>query len=329
MKLGVLACLFSDRSVEEAVKTMKDMGLDTCEVGCGGATGDAHCKPAELLSDEKKLQEFKAVFEKYDLPISCLDAHVNPVHPDAAAREYATTTLDNTILLAEKLGVSKVVCFSGCPGEPGGNKYPNWITQPWPNEFEELYDWQWNEVLIPYWKKEAAFAAEHHVTVCIEMHPGFNVYNAETALKLYKAVDSEGLGITCDPSNIVWQGCDVADAIHELGGALKHFHAKDSIEQMENIRVNGRLDAKDYSERTKRSWTFRTVGYGHDEVYWKRIISALVDVGYDGDLNIEHEDTYMNNVEGLTKAIEFMNRVIIREKAGEMTWANTDNMAKA
>ena len=141
----------------------------------------------------------------------------------------------NGILLAEKLGVRNVVCFSGCPGEPDGCKYPNWVTQPWPTEFEELYNWQWNEVLIPYWKEKAAFAAAHHVTVCIEMHPGFSVYNAETALKLYNAVNSEGLGITCDPSNIVWQGCNVPAAIHKLGGAIRHFHAKDSIEQMENF----------------------------------------------------------------------------------------------
>lgn len=328
MKLGVLACLFSDRPVDKAIKDLKDMGIETVEIGCGGATGDAHCKTVELLKDEKKLEDFKAIFTKYDMEISALDAHVNPVHPDPKANEIANTTLNNTILLAEKLGVKKVVCFSGCPGEKENSHYPNWIVQPWPTEFEELYNWQWDEVVIPYWKKEAAFAAEHNVTVCIEMHPGFVVYNAETALRLYNAVNSKGLGITCDPSNIVWQGCDVPSAIRYLGSAITHIHAKDSIESMQNIRINGRLDPKSYSERTKRSWSFRTVGYGHDELYWKQIISELVDIGYDGAINIEHEDTYMNNVEGLSKAIEFLNRLIIREKAGEMTWANTDNMAK-
>ena len=81
MKLGALACLFSDRSLDEAIKLMKEMGIETAEIGCGGATGDAHCKPAELLSDPAKIAAFKAVFEKYDMEISALDAHVNPVHP--------------------------------------------------------------------------------------------------------------------------------------------------------------------------------------------------------------------------------------------------------
>ena len=329
MKLGVLACLFSDRSLEDAVKTMKEMGIETAEMGAGGATGDALCKAKELLADEKKLEEYKAVFEKYDMEISAIDSHVNPVHPDAEVAALYNETLENAILIAEKLGVKNVVCFSGTPGEPGGSKFPNWIVQPWPQEFEDLLKWQWEEVLIPYWKKRAAFAAEHNVTVCIEMHPGFCVYNAETAVKLMEAVNSPGLGVTCDPSNIVWQGCDVPNAIRKIGPWIKHFHAKDSIEQMENITVNGRLDAKNYADRVNRAWTFRTVGYGHDELYWKRIISALVDIGYNGAISIEHEDTYMNNVEGLSKAIEFLNRCIIREEAGEMTWANTDNLAKA
>lgn len=329
MKLGVLSCLFSDRSLEEAVKTMKEMGIETAEMGAGGATGDALCKAKELLADEKKLEEYKAVFKKYDMEISAIDSHVNPVHPDEKTRQHYIETLDNAILIAEKLGVSNVVCFSGTPGEPGGSKFPNWITQPWPQEFEDLLTWQWNEVLIPFWKEKAAFAAKHNVTVCIEMHPGFCVYNAETALKLMEAVDSPGLGVTCDPSNIVWQGCDVPNAIRKIGKWIKHFHAKDSIEQMENITVNGRLDAKNYADKLNRAWTFRTVGYGHDELYWKRIISALVDIGYNGAISIEHEDTFMNNVEGLSKAIEFLNRCIIREEAGEMSWANTDNLAKA
>ena len=33
MKLGVLACLFSDRSLEDAVRTMKEMGIETAEMG--------------------------------------------------------------------------------------------------------------------------------------------------------------------------------------------------------------------------------------------------------------------------------------------------------
>ncbi|GAI97578.1 unnamed protein product, partial [marine sediment metagenome] len=39
-----------------------------------------------------------------------------------------------TILLAEKLGVERVITFSGCPGDTEVAKHPNWVTCPWPFE---------------------------------------------------------------------------------------------------------------------------------------------------------------------------------------------------
>ena len=40
------------------------------------------------------------------------------------------------------------------------------------------------------------------------------------------------------------------------------------------------LDTKGYGDVLNRSWTFRSVGYGNDLVYWKDIISNLRLVGY-------------------------------------------------
>jgi sugar phosphate isomerase/epimerase len=44
-------------------------------------------------------------------------------------------------------------------------------------------------------------------------------------------------------------------------------------------------------------------------------------VGYDDVLSIEHEDSLMSVGEGLSKAVAFLNSVLIREKLGEMWWA--------
>ena len=57
MKLSVLAVALADRSLDEALKFLKDRGVQQVEVGCGGYPGKAHCDPAVLLNDEKKLQE--------------------------------------------------------------------------------------------------------------------------------------------------------------------------------------------------------------------------------------------------------------------------------
>jgi sugar phosphate isomerase/epimerase len=168
------------------------------------------------------------------------------------------------------------------------------------------------------------FAEDHGIKIGLEMHPGFSVYNPETLLKLRNAT-SPAIGCNFDPSNVVWQDIDVPTALRELKDCIYHFHAKDSIEVRRNIAKNGRLDAKNYNNfKADRQWLFRTVGYGHDEFYWKQIMSTLSDIGYDYVISIEHEDTYMNQEEGLDKAIAFLKNVIIFEKPVAMTWANVD-----
>ena len=59
MKLSVLAVALGDRSLDKALEFLSARGVQQVEVGCGGYPGKAHCDPAILLSDEKKLQEFK------------------------------------------------------------------------------------------------------------------------------------------------------------------------------------------------------------------------------------------------------------------------------
>ena len=45
------------------------------------------------------------------------------------------------------------------------------------------------------------------------------------------------------------------------------------------------------------------------------------EAGYDGIVSIEHEDSLMSVNEGLTKAIEVLQRVLLTEKTGGMWWA--------
>ena len=55
--------------------------------------------------------------------------------------------------------------------------------------------------------------------------------------------------------------------------------------------------------------------------YWKDIVSNLRLVGYDHVLSIEHEDSLMSQNEGLSKAVEMLKRVLIKENPAEMWWA--------
>ncbi len=320
MKIGVITNLLGNLPLEEALEYFVSKGIEMVEIGCGGYPGDAHANPDILLNDEAKLEEFKALLKKYNVEISALSCHANPVHPDKAVAKEFDEAMRKTVLLAEKLGIHQINTFSGCPGDSENAKYPNWVTCPWPNEFGEMLEWQWNEVLIPYWKEFVEFSKAHGVDkIALEMHPGFCVYNPETLLKLRAAVGPE-IGANFDPSHLIWQGIEPVAAIRALKGAIFHFHAKDTKVDKYNTAVNGVLDTKPYGDEINRSWVFRSVGYGNDETYWKDIISNLRMVGYDYAISIEHEDSLMSQNEGFTKAIDMLKRAVIKEEPCTMWW---------
>lgn len=324
MKIGVLTVLYGQLPFAEALDKIKSFGVDTVEIGCGGFPGKAHCDPEVLLADEGKLKDWKKALDDRGMSISCLSAHGNPLHPQKEIAEQYHKDWRNAIRLAEKLGIEIVTGFSGCPGDHEGAKYPNWVTCAWPTDFLEILKWQWEEKLVPYWEEEAKFAADHGVNkIAFEMHPGFSVYNPYTLMKLRDAV-GPSIGANFDPSHLFWQGIDPVKAIRYLGerDAIFHFHAKDTAIDTWNAPVNGNLDIVPYTEMAKRSWLFRTVGYGHGYQVWKDMVSALKLVGYDYVLSIEHEDALTSIDEGLGKAVEFLKQVVMEESMDAAWWTD-------
>ena len=285
MKLGVFNPVLAGMTFEEAMKYLADSGVQAVEIGAGGFPGKAHCDPAVLLNDEEKFEHVKKVLKDNNLEIAALSTH-------------------------------------GCPGGSPEDKTPNWVTCAWPDDFPKILDYQWNEVLIPYWREATAFAAAHGIEkIALEMHPGFCVYNPETLMRLRDAVGPL-IGANFDPSHLFWQGIDPVAAIRYLKDAIYFFHAKDTKIDPINCPVNGVLDTKNFTREVERSWIFRSVGYGHDYSVWKDIVSNLRLVGYDDVLSIEHEDSLMTPNEGLQKAISFLKEVLTFEaKNTDVFWA--------
>lgn len=322
MKLGVLTVPYADRPLEEVLDHLAGLGVEAVELGTGNYPGDAHCKPLELLADPARLKALKTAVSSRGMTISALSCHGNPLHPQAELAAQHHETWRRTLQLAEQLEVDIVNTFSGCPGDGPNARYPNWVTCPWPPDFAELLEWQWNEVVIPYWSAEAEQAGKHGVRgIGLEMHPGFVVYNPETLLALREAA-GERIGANFDPSHLVWQGIDPVEAARELGraGAIFHAHAKDTYIDRANVRRNGVLDTKRYEQVLDRAWTFRTVGYGHGEELWRALVSTLRATGYDHVLSIEHEDILASRDEGLARAAGLLRGVILGEPAGEAWW---------
>ncbi len=321
MELSVMSPVLKGLTLDEALGYLHSLGVDSLELGAGGNPGKAHMDPAEYLAHPEKIEELKALLKKHNMKISALACHGNPVHPNKKIAKEFHDDFVNAMKVAVQLGVDTIIGFSGCPGDSETSQYPNWVTCAWPADFLKILDWQWNEVLIPYWKETAALAKEIGIKkIAFEMHPGFCVYNPATLLRLREAV-GDIIGANVDPSHLFWQGMDPCMAIRELKGAIYHFHAKDTKIDEANTAKNGVLDTGSYGDVLGRSWVFRTVGYGHSELVWNNIISTLKAVGYDGVISIEHEDALMSPKEGLEKAVSLLKKTIIYEQPGQMWWA--------
>ena len=319
MRVGVFTPLLSQMPLESVLKRLAGLEICTVELATGNYVGDAHCK-LSMLENASALNEFKAILADHGFSISALSCHGNALHPDRSIGDHHRDVSRKTILLAEKLGVPVMVDFSGCPGDSANAKAPNWITCPWPPDFRAVLEWQWNDVVAPYWIEHAKFAGEHGVKIAVEMHPGFVVYNPETLLKL-RSIAGANVGCNFDPSHLFWQNIDPVAAVRLLGDSIFHVHAKDTQLYPTNLARTGVLDTKPYTEERDRSWIFRTCGYGHGSEFWSELASTLRMVGYDYVMSIEHEDSLLSPAEGLTKAAKFLNGIVIREQPATAWWS--------
>ena len=110
------------------------------------------------------------------------------------------------------------------------------------------------------------FAAEHGVTIGIEMHPGCVVYNPATLVRLRDAC-GPAIAANFDPSHLFWQGIDPVVAIRHLAehAAIAHVDAKDTALDDAVIARDGVLETRPASVTGDRAFRFRTIGDGHGE----------------------------------------------------------------
>ena len=320
MKLGLFSPVFGQQNFEGLLKEVaRYKQIQALEIGTGGWPGTPHIDVDACLASQDTARDYAARIEDAGLIISAFSCHGNPIHPNATTAKSADETFRKAVRLAERLKVPVVITFSGCPGGGPQDQVPNWIVSPWPPENLEVLAWQWEERVIPYWSEAARFTADHGVKVALEAHPNFCVYNPETLLQL-RAATNTSLGINLDPSHLYWQGMDLPTVISTLGDAIFHVHAKDVALNRKLIALNGVLDGKSYTRMQERSWLFRSVGWGHSELEWRAIASALRLAGYDYVMSIEHEDALASIDEGLSSAVNFLSNIILRDPPTEAWW---------
>jgi sugar phosphate isomerase/epimerase len=320
MRIGVFSVIFQQLPFEQALDKILSYGATAVEIGTGGLPGLHHCNLDELLASAEKRTIYMKAIESSGMIISAFSCHWDPISPDKKVAAASDEVFRKTVKLAQMSGVPAVNVLSGLPAGSKVDTMPNWVTCPWPLHFLEILDYQWNKVGIPYWRGAAKFAEDHNVKIGVEMHPGMLVYNVETMLRMREAC-GPAMGCNFDPSHLFWNGVDPVAAIRKLGDAIVHVHGKDCMVDLYNVSVNGCNDNKTYTDIPHRSWTFRTIGYGHDLKVWKDIVSALRMVGYDHAISLEHEDGMMSFDEGVKKGLAALREVVTVEAPGEMFWA--------
>lgn len=319
MKLGVYNAILHDRSLPEAIKVIKDLGLSAIEINTGGFLPATHVPTMDdiLVSDSAR-DDFLAIFEGTGVSIGGLNCNGNPLHPNPIIGDKHAEDVRRSIRLAHRLGQNRVVTMSGLPGGEPGAKYTNWVVNAWNSAALDVIEYQW-EIATKYWSETNKLAAELDVKVALELHPQNVVFNPATMRELVERTGATHVGVELDASHLFWQQMDPTAVVKNLGSLVFHAAAKD-IRINPHVAIEGVLDnsfrrLRPDENRTNlggdewanewpkpSTWDFVAVGKGHDADYWAGFLKALYEVDPNMIVNIEHEDTSLGRIEGLELA---------------------------
>ena len=309
---------WADLKLEEICKfagNVEDgLGYDGLELACWGD----HFEVDKALSDDTYCARKKELLEKHDLELYAISNHlagqavldtiderhraILPPHvwgdgEPAGVNERAAEEMKRTARAAAKLGVGVVNGFTGSSIWHAVYDFPPTPPKMIDAGFDLLAE-RWNPILDVFQETGVKFALEVHPTEI-----AFDIYSAHRALETLG--HREEFGFNFDPSHLIWQGIDPAEFIREFPDRIYHVHMKDA-----STTLNGRtgilashLPFGDH----RRGWDFRSVGRGG--VRFEEIIRALNDVGYDGPLSVEWEDSGMDRMHGAREAAQFCRNV--------------------
>lgn len=287
------------------VERAKALGLDAIEVNVGPTyrpIGDARF-PGHLDLDAILREGPGAIQElmsAYGVTITSLAPMLNVLAADTSLREERIAVFRQTIDASVALGVSTVVTYGGSAfgmhfyGSPG--QRPNHPT----NRVAENIA-QFRAVFTPL----AAYAEERGVRIAFETAArgggeGNVAHNPELWEMMFDAVPSPALGLSFDPSHLVWLHIpDVPGVVRAFGARIYHVDGKDTEILPAVFARQGILGSG--------WWRYRLPGLG--ALDWRGIFSALTDVGYDGPVSIENEDPLFLGLEGVAWSANYLRSI--------------------
>jgi sugar phosphate isomerase/epimerase len=322
MKLGVYNAILHDRSLPEALKVVKDLGLEGLELNTGGFLPPTHIPNIDdILTSDTARDDFLGLFEDAGVSLAGLNCNGNPLHPNPVIGDAHAADVIRSIKLARRLNQNRVVTMSGLPGGEPGATLPNWVVNAWNSSSMGIIDYQF-DIAAKFWREANAIAADLDVKVALELHPQNVVFNVPTIRELVERTGATHVGVELDASHLFWQQMDPVAVVKELGDLVFHAAAKDVRVNKDNAALVGVLDNSfrvlDPSENRvnlggdewvnewpkNSAWDFVAVGKGHPAEYWAEFIKACDALDTNMWINIEHEDVSMGRIEGLQFACD-------------------------
>ena len=146
-----------------------------------------------------------------------------------------------------------------------------------------------------------------NVNFALEVHPTEIAFDIASAARAIDAVKGhKRFGFNYDPSHFGYQGVDYVRFIREFRDRIFHVHMKD-VQWGKGDGTVGVFGGHTTFADPRRFWDFRSLGHG--DIDFEQIIVALNDVGYDGPLSVEWEDSRMDREFGATEAAAFVKRI--------------------
>jgi sugar phosphate isomerase/epimerase len=233
---------------------------------------------ADTVTDERITEICNDLASK-DIQISALGYYPNYLNPKTEERDEATRYFLKVMDLAVRMNVGVVCTFVG------RDMYKS-VKENLP-----LFQSAFSRFCDEAEKRNIRIAIENCPMLDrFYLHSENIAFSPEVWDEMYRLVPSKALGIELDPSHMVWLGIDYVQAIHDYGERIFHIHAKDmEIDRRVLARVGilGQCFGDVYG-LGHGWWRARTPGWG--EVDWPKFISALLEVNYKGNVDIEHED---------------------------------------
>ncbi|MEA2531420.1 MAG: hypothetical protein QOG89_3064 [Thermomicrobiales bacterium] len=292
---------------EELVRRASEQGLRAIEVNSGpgyapidGAPFGGHLDLAAIVRDGP--DAVRRILDRYDVRIASIAPMLNLLTADLALRAERIAYMRLAIDACAVLGVGTLVTFAGSSfgmhfyGMPGlGDDHPTNRSGDNLRIFKEVYG------------PLADYAEDRGVRIAFETAgrggPEGNVaHSPELWDRMFDAVPSPAVGLSFDPSHLVWLHIpNPPDVIRAYGSRIYHFDGKDCEILHARLWRQGILGGA--------WWRYRLPGLG--ALDWPAIFSALRDVGYDDVIAIENEDPLCPGFDGVVWAADYLRRCLL------------------